>query len=178
MKYLVGLIFVLLLAAGGTYLVAGRMAPPSIAIEKPEKFVGAATPLQVAITAPDAATMSPIRIAFEQNGKETVLFSLDQPGKVQLKQEGTDVVRLTHEIGKQTIPDLKDGAARIIVTAGRPVVRGIRTVAATVSHDVQVRLERPRVSEPSSSSIVRRPTMWNRECSSGTSSIRGTRRPA
>jgi murein DD-endopeptidase MepM/ murein hydrolase activator NlpD len=146
MKYLVGLIFVLLLAAGGTYLVAGRMAPPSIAIEKPEKFVGAATPLQVAITAPDAATMSPIRIAFEQNGKETVLFSLDQPGKVQLKQEGTDVVRLTHEIGKQTIPDLKDGAARIIVTAGRPVVRGIRTVAATVSHDVQVRLERPRVS--------------------------------
>ncbi len=54
MKYLVGLVLILLVAAGGAWVVAGRMAPPSITIEKPEKFVGTATPLQITITAPDA----------------------------------------------------------------------------------------------------------------------------
>jgi murein DD-endopeptidase MepM/ murein hydrolase activator NlpD len=146
MKYLAGLVLLLLVAAGGTYFVAGRMAPPTIKIEKPEKFVGTATPLEVTISAPDAPSMKPIRVVLQQNGKETELFSLDQPGKAQIKQEGTETVRITHEIGKQTIPDLQSGAARIVVTAGRPVLRAIRTVQSTVAQDVQVRLERPRVS--------------------------------
>ena len=146
MKYLVGLVLILLVAAGGAWIVAGRMAPPAITVEKPEKFVGTATPLQVAITAPDAPTMKPIRVVFEQNGKQTPLFNLDEPGKGQIAQDGTDKVRITQEIGKQTIPDLQSGAAKIIVTAGRPVLRGMRTLETTVTHDVQVRLERPRVS--------------------------------
>jgi murein DD-endopeptidase MepM/ murein hydrolase activator NlpD len=146
MKYLVGLVLILLVAAGGAWIVAGRMAPPAITVEKPEKYVGTATPLQVAITAPDAPTMKPIRVVFEQNGKQTPLFNLDEPGKGQIAQEGTDKVRITQEIGKQTIPDLQSGAAKIIVTAGRPVLRGLRTLETTVTHDVQVRLERPRVS--------------------------------
>ena len=146
MKYLVGLVLLLLVAAGGAYVVAGRMTPPSIKIEKPEKYVGTATPLEVVIAAPDAPAMKPVRVVFEQNGKQTTLFSLDAPGKAQIKQEGTEAVRITHEIGKQTIPDLQSGAARIIVTAGRPVMRGMRTVEATASQDVQVRLERPRVA--------------------------------
>ena len=146
MKYLVGLVLLLLVAAGGAYVVAGRMPPPSIKIEKPEKYVGTATPLEVVISAPDAPAMKPLRVVFEQNGKQTTLFSLDEPGKAQLKQEGTEAVRITHEIGKQTIPDLQSGAARIIVTAGRPVMRGIRTVESTAAQDLQVRLERPRVS--------------------------------
>jgi len=146
MKYLVGLVLILLVAAGGAWIVAGRMAPPAITVEKPEKYVGTATPLQVAITAPDAPTMKPIRVVFEQNGKQTPLFNLDEPGKGQIAQDGTDKVRITQEIGKQTIPDLQSGAAKIIVTAGRPVLRGMRTLETTVTHDVQVRLERPRVS--------------------------------
>jgi murein DD-endopeptidase MepM/ murein hydrolase activator NlpD len=146
MKYLFGLVLILLLAAGGAYVVAGRMTPPHITIEKPEKYVGAATPLEVSITAPDAPAMKPLSVVLEQNGKQTTLFSLDQPGKAQIKQDGTDKVHITHEIGKQTIPDLQSGAARIVVTAGRPVMRGIRTVQSTASKDVQVRLERPRVA--------------------------------
>jgi hypothetical protein len=146
MKYLVGLVLLLLLAAGGAWVVAGRMAPPAIAIEKPEKFVGTASPLQITITAPDAPAMKPIRVVFEQNGKQTTLFSLEEPGKAQITQDGTDKVRITHEIGKQAVPDLQSGAAKIIVTAGRPVLRGMRTLESSASRDVQVRLERPRVS--------------------------------
>ena len=88
MKYLVGLVLILLVAASGAWIVAGRMAPPSITIEKPEKFVGTATPLQITITAPDAAQMKPITVAFEQNGKVTPLFSLEAPGKAQIAQDG------------------------------------------------------------------------------------------
>jgi murein DD-endopeptidase MepM/ murein hydrolase activator NlpD len=146
MKYLAGLILILLLIAGGTYFVAGQMSAPAIAIEKPDKFVGVSSPLEVAISAPNAASMNPMRIVLEQNGKQTPLFSLDSPGKAQIKQEGTDKVRIALEIGKQSIPDLQSGAARIIVTAGRPVVRGIRTLESTAARDVQVRLERPRVA--------------------------------
>ena len=146
MKYLVGLVLILLVAAGGAWVVAGRMAPPAITIEKPEKFVGTATPLQITISAPDAAMMKPIRVAFEQNGKVTQLFSLEEPGKAQIAQDGTDKVRITHEIGKQTVPDLASGTGRIVVTAGRPVMRNLRTLTTSASHDVQVRLERPRVS--------------------------------
>jgi hypothetical protein len=150
MKYLVGLVLLLLVAAGGAYVVAGRMTPPAIAIEKPDKFVGVATPFEVAITAPDAPMMKPVRVVFEQNGKQTTLFSLEEPGKATIKQEGSDTVRITHEIGKQTVPDLQSGAAKIIVTAGRPVMRGLRTLESTESRDVQVRLERPRVAVISS----------------------------
>ena len=146
MKYVVGLVLILLLGAGGAYLVAGRMAAPSIAIEKPQKFVGTSSPLEISISAPDAPGLTPIRVVFEQNGKQTTLFSLGEPGKARITQEGTDKVRITHEIGKQTVPDLQSGAARILVTAGRPVLRGLRTLESSASHDVQVRLERPRVS--------------------------------
>jgi murein DD-endopeptidase MepM/ murein hydrolase activator NlpD len=122
------------------------MAPPSITIDKPEKFVGMSTPLEITVSAPNAPSMTPLRVVFEQNGKQTQLFSLDDPGKAQIKQDGTDKVRITHTIGKQAIPDLQAGAARIVVTAGRPVVYGIRTVQSSAARDVQVRLERPRVS--------------------------------
>jgi len=146
MRYVLGLVVILALLAGGAFVVAGRMSPPTIAVEKPEKFVGTSTPLEVTISAPAAAATKPLRIVFEQNGKQTALFSLDQPGKAQIKQEGTDKIRITQEIGKQTIPDLQSGAARVVVTAGRPVMRGLRTVESTAARDLQVRLERPRVA--------------------------------
>src|ERR1700752_118815 len=146
MKYLVGLVLILLVAAGGAWVVAGRMTPPSIAIDKPEKFVGTATPLEITISAPDAPKMKPIRVVFEQNGKQTTLFSLDEPGKAQIAQDGSDKLRITQEIGKATVPDLQSGAAKILVTAGRPVMRGMRTVESSTSREVQVRLERPRAS--------------------------------
>jgi murein DD-endopeptidase MepM/ murein hydrolase activator NlpD len=87
-----------------------------------------------------------LRIALEQNGKETPLFSLEDPGKAQMKQEPPDRVRITGDIGKQSVPELQSGPARIVVTASRPVLYGIRTVQTTAARDVQVRLERPRVS--------------------------------
>ena len=54
MRFMLGLIVVLALAAGGVFIGAGRMAGPAIEISKPTKFVGTTSPLQVTVTAPGA----------------------------------------------------------------------------------------------------------------------------
>src|SRR5262249_50566256 len=53
---------------------------------------------------------------------------------------------VTATIIRDTVPDLQSGAGRIVVTAVRPVLYGLRTVQSTASHDVQVRLERPQIA--------------------------------
>jgi murein DD-endopeptidase MepM/ murein hydrolase activator NlpD len=149
MRFLLRAFLILLLlaalAAGGAYIAAGRMAGPSISIAKPEKFVGLSAPLEVVVTAP-AAKLSELQIVLDQNGKQTPLFTLADPAGAPMKQEAGDQVRITREIGKDSLPGLQSGAARIVVTAARRVLYGIRTVQATATHDVQVRLERPKVS--------------------------------
>ena len=144
MRYLFGLILVLALAAGGAWLVAGRMTSPAIEISKPDKFVGTASPLDVSVSSPNNE-LSALRIVFEQDGNQTPLYAMDQPGEVKTKQDGERIL-LSGEIGKKTVPQLKAGAARIVVTAARPVLYGVRTLQSTATRDVQVRLERPRVS--------------------------------
>ena len=147
MRYLLGLILIVALVAGGAYVVAGRQGGPSIQVEKPEKFVGASTPVEVAIGAPGGALKS-LKIVFDQNGKQTTLYEMTggQPSGEGIKLDGPDKLHITRTIGKQEIPDLKSGPARIVVTASRPVLRGFRTLTSSATHDVQVRLERPQVS--------------------------------
>lgn len=145
MRFLLGLVLILILAACGIFVAAGRMAGPSIAIAQPVKFVGAATPLEVAVGAP-GAKLEDLRIVLEQNGKQHTLFTLaDQKGST-VKQDGADKLLVTGGVGREQVPELASGPARILVTASRPVIYGIRTVASTAVKDVQVRLERPRVS--------------------------------
>jgi murein DD-endopeptidase MepM/ murein hydrolase activator NlpD len=138
------LILVAIVAAGGAYLYAGRMAGPAIEIAKPEKFVGVATPVEVVVTAPGAA-ISKLQIVLEQNGKQTPIYTKGDTTGPAPRTDGDRMI-ITRELGRQTVPDLKSGAARLIVTTARPVLRGIRTVESTVTRDLQVRLERPRVS--------------------------------
>jgi len=145
MRYLLGLVLVAALAAGGAYVYAGGLPGPGIEIVRPAKYVGQTGTVEVAVTAP-GAKLSSLQIAFEQNGKQTPLVSLAQPGEAQFKPEGTDKVRITQAIGRNTIPDLKSGPARIVVTAERPVLYGLRKTQATASHDVTVRLEKPTIA--------------------------------
>jgi murein DD-endopeptidase MepM/ murein hydrolase activator NlpD len=155
MRYLFALILIVLLAAGGAYVLAGRQGGPSIEIAKPEKFVGMSTPVEVAIGAP-AANLKTIKIVFEQDGKQTTLYAADN-GQVAgdgVKLDGPDKLRITRTVGKQTVPDLKTGPARILVTASRPVMRGLRTLESTATRDVKVRLERPQVSIVSSKHYI------------------------
>lgn len=146
MRFLLALIVIVVLAAGGAYVVAGHSVPPSITISKPEKFVGASTPMEVVVGAPEAR-LTAVRIELEQNGKRFPLYALGgDTGKAEVKPEGTDKLHITRDVGKSAVPELEAGSARIIVTASRPVLYGIRNVESTATRDVTVRLERPRVS--------------------------------
>ena len=144
MRYLLGLIVILLLVAAGAYVYAGRQGGPSIEIGKPDKFVGASTPLEVSVGAP-GGQLAALQIQLEQNGKQVPLYALGQAG-AEMKQDGPDKLKVTRDIGKNSVPELQTGAARITVTAARKVLYGMRTLTSTASKDVQVRLERPRVA--------------------------------
>jgi murein DD-endopeptidase MepM/ murein hydrolase activator NlpD len=144
MRYVLGFVLVVALVAGGVYVYAGRLAGPTIEIAKPTKYVGQTGTVEVAVTAP-AAKLTSLQIAFEQNGKQTTLVSLAQPGKADIKQDGADTVRITRTIERGAIPDLKSGPARIVVTAERPVLYGLRKTQSAASRDVTVRLEPPTV---------------------------------
>jgi murein DD-endopeptidase MepM/ murein hydrolase activator NlpD len=145
MRFLFALIVVLALAAGGAFLWAGRMAGPAIEISKPEKFIGQSTPLEVVVDTP-RGELSALRIALEQSGKQTQIGTLQDLAGDAMKQDGADRLRITKDVGKQSVADLQSGDARIIVTASRPVLYGVRKAETTVTRDVKVRLERPRVA--------------------------------
>jgi murein DD-endopeptidase MepM/ murein hydrolase activator NlpD len=142
-RFFLILILLAAVAAGGAWFVAGRMPGPAIQIAKPEKFVGTSTPVEVAVSAPSA--LSDLRVVLEQDGKQVSLFNLSEPGKAQTKQEGDKVI-VTHIIDRQSVPDLKSGAARLLVSAARPVIYGIRKAQSSAIRDLQVRLERPTVA--------------------------------
>jgi murein DD-endopeptidase MepM/ murein hydrolase activator NlpD len=145
MRYLLGLVLVVFLVGGGLFVYAGRLPGPSIQIDNPAKYLGQTGTVEVAITAPQARIAS-IQVAFEQNGKQTPLVSLAQPGNAEIKQEAPDRVRVTRAIGRGVIPDLKSGPARIVVTAERPVLFGLRKARSMATHDVTVRLEKPTIA--------------------------------
>jgi murein DD-endopeptidase MepM/ murein hydrolase activator NlpD len=145
MRFILGLIAALVLVAGGVFVAAGRMAGPSVEISQPAKFIGASSPLEVRVSAP-GANLKSLRIALEQNGKQHELFTLGDPKGATVKQDGADRLLVTGAVGKEKISELTSGTARVLVTASRPVVYGIRNVETQSSKDVQVRLERPRLA--------------------------------
>jgi murein DD-endopeptidase MepM/ murein hydrolase activator NlpD len=146
MRYLFGLILLAALAAGGAYIYAGTLPGPSIEIVKPEKFVGQQSTVEVTISAPGAQWTGDFQVAFEQNGKQTPLVSFAQPATAEIKPDGPGRVRITRRFGRDTIPDLKTGPAKIVVTADRPVLYGMRKATSTATRDLQVRLERPQIA--------------------------------
>ena len=153
MRFLLYLVLALLIGAGAAYVIAGRAGGPSIQISKPEKYVGTSTPVEVNVSVP-GGQLAAVKVAFYQTGKQTSVYeAAGQPSGEGVMVEG-DSIHITRTVGKQTVPDLQSGTGKIVVTASRKVLRGIRTLASSATRDVQVRLERPQVSIVSSKHYV------------------------
>ncbi|HEX5214621.1 MAG TPA: M23 family metallopeptidase [Vicinamibacterales bacterium] len=141
-----GVVVVLLLVVAlVAFVVAGSRPGPSIQIAKPEKLVGASTPVEIVVGTP-AADPSAVTIVFEQNGTRTTIPHLD-PKTVGVRDTGAAAgqTAVVGVVSRETVPMLASGAGRIIVSATRPVLFGLRTVASEVMRGVQVRLEKPRL---------------------------------
>ena len=145
MRWLLALLVVLLLACTGAYVAAGRGAPPQLTIDQPDRFVGQAGSLDVTADAPNAQ-FTKLAITLEQNGKSIPLFTLDGPQTASVTRIDRSHLRVSRPLGKQSVPELQSGPARIVVSATRPSFLKLRQLTSTASKDFQVRLEPPRIA--------------------------------
>jgi murein DD-endopeptidase MepM/ murein hydrolase activator NlpD len=144
MRITAAVVAVLVVAAAVVFWMASRAPAPAIQIDQPATVVGQEATLDVTLESPGSAFKT-IDITLEQKGRTIPLFSLATPAAAALKQETPDRVRLTRPIGRRAIPGLESGPARIVVTASRSVLRGLRTPQTTVTRDFQVQLTPPRI---------------------------------
>src|SRR3981189_812540 len=115
-RWLIGLVLVVLLAFGVASVIAGRGPPPHVAIEKPDRFIGQAGSLDVTADAPNAR-FTALTITLEQHGKTVPLFTLDGPQTATVTRVGGNQIHVSRPLGKQSVPELQSGAARVVVTA-------------------------------------------------------------
>jgi len=142
-RWFFGLLVLLVLAAGITYFLAGKADGPAIAINQPS-VVGQGGTLDVVIDAP-GAELRALSIQLEQKGRTFPILDLGSAPPGSIVKEGNRV-RVTHPVGKSSLPELESGPATIRVSAARPVLRGLRQVSAGASRDIQVQLTPPRLS--------------------------------
>ena len=144
-RILIVLVLVALIAGAGAWFVAGRAAGPAIEIRQPGAFVGQTATLELSVQAEDGA-FSRVDITVEQNGSAYPVFTLNQPAAAGVRQEAADTLFIMRPVGGEAIPELEEGAARIVVRAARPVLFGLREAESETAHDVTVRLQPPQVA--------------------------------
>ena len=145
MKKLFGFVVLLAIAAGIAWYAAGRASGPSIDIVSPTAAIGRSSQLSVAIRTPDGKLKS-VDVVLEQGASRVPLVTLTAADAAQLPRAANGAVTLTRPLGKEQDPQLTEGKARIIVTASRPVLFGLRQVSSTVTRDLAVRLTPPVLS--------------------------------
>ena len=138
------LLLLLLIGAGITYYFAGKAAGPAIAIQSPA-VIGQTGALDVTVDAP-GGQLDDLSIALTQGTQTFPVLSLANAPGGAIAHEGADRVHVKTVIGRKSQPDLRSGPAKIIVSATRPVLRGLRHASSQATRDVQVRLEPPRIS--------------------------------
>jgi hypothetical protein len=144
-RFLVFLILFAGLVGAGAWFWAGRMDGPTIEIRQPGEFIGQATMLELMVSSP-GGEFSSVQVTVEQEGRSFEVFDLAQPAQGSLKQDTAERIYVMRPVGKRAIGDLKEGQARIVVTASRPVLFGIRDAASTTTRDVKVRLQPPQAA--------------------------------
>ncbi len=151
-RLLGALLLLLAIGAGAVLYLSSRESAPTVTIEQPDRIVGQAGTLTVTARTP-AAKFKAFTITLEQNGQTTPLYTLDAAAP---PTTGPDTIRVSQPFGKQAVPSLRAGTARIVVSATRKSFLNLRTLTTTATKDVQVRLEPPRISVVSTHHYVNR----------------------
>jgi len=136
--FLIGVVLLAIVGGAGGWYMAGRQAGPTITITAPQKYVGRATAFAATVESETPVTQPEITI---EQGGQSMPFT---PEKVDWT--GTERVTVSGTIGKSAQPALASGPATITVTARRDVLFGMRQVSNSVTQEVEVRLDPPRVA--------------------------------
>ena len=116
------------------WFMAGREPGPTITIVTPEKFVGRATPVSITINSPTEISDAAFHV--DQNGKAVTINDMKS-------EPSGNTTKLTGTIDRD---GLVNGAAILTVNASRRTFYGLRKVTNTMTRDLTVRLDPPRVS--------------------------------
>jgi murein DD-endopeptidase MepM/ murein hydrolase activator NlpD len=135
------LALVVLAAFGVLAILSGHTA---LAVVPPVTMVGAATPVTVQVTNPHGVRS--LAAFVEQNGVRTQVFAQSAPATHFLWKRHDAPRSVSFEVGKNKVPQLKDGKARVEVEA---VSNDLLASSDSISWDVTVVLEPPRVSADS-----------------------------
>lgn len=136
--------------AGAAWFMAGREAGPAIEVKSPAKFVGQAGSLELFVDAP-AGRLTALTAVLTQGDQTIPIFSLDgasggaADAEAEVKQASSDRLWVIRPLGKTAQPAIVAGKATLTVTAARPVLFGFREAVSTVTRDLEVRLDPPRV---------------------------------
>ena len=136
-----------LLIAGGAlvFYYAGQEPGPLVQIEKPAAIGGG--PVALDVTVDSVGTrLRRLDVSVEQLGRVFPLFSLDDPGSARFGQETPDRIRVTQESPSSALAGLRDGPARLVVTASRGVLFGIRRADTVETRELAVRLTPPELA--------------------------------
>ena len=136
---------VLLAGAGLAYYYAGQEPGPLVKIEKPAAIGGG--PVAIDVTIDSLGTkLRRLDVSVEQQLRAFSLFSLDAPGEARFVQETADRIRVTRESPTSALAGLRDGPARLVVSASRDVLYGVRRVETVETRELPVRLAAPRIT--------------------------------
>src|SRR5262249_10827357 len=131
------LVLLLLIGVGVAYYFAGKAPGPGIAIQSPA-VIGQTGLLGVTVDAP-GGRLDDSSIVINQGTQNFPVMTLANAPSGAIVHDGADRLRIATMIGKKSSPDLKSGQARIVVTATRPVLRGLRHTSSEATRDLQVR---------------------------------------
>jgi murein DD-endopeptidase MepM/ murein hydrolase activator NlpD len=144
-RILIAIVLVAVVVAAGAWFQAGRAAGPAVEFRQPGAFDGQSTALELAVEA-EGGAFARVDVTLEQGDASYPVFTLNQPEAAEVRQEAADRLFIMRPIGAEAVPELVEGAARIVVRAARPVLFGLREAETVATHDVTVRLEPPRVA--------------------------------
>lgn len=133
------------LIVGGAYFVAGRAPAPLVEIHDPEQYVGQSSELNLSVEAPGGELLQ-VDVTIIQGETRAQLFSLGAPGEALIEQQTPDRIRIARELGRDDLPDFRQGHVTLTVTASRPVFYGLRQQSSTLSRELELRFDPPRLA--------------------------------
>lgn len=146
---------VLLIVAGGAiYYFAGQEPGPIVMIHGPSVMGSASATFDASVDMM-GTRLTRVEARLEQAGKQFTVFSLATPGDARFVQETPDRMRLTRAVTSSQFGGLKDGIARLVMTAERTVLFGLRKAESTAFRDVKVRLTPPSLTVVSTKHYVK-----------------------
>ncbi len=147
----IGALVVGLVIGGGiaVWVLAGRAEGPALDIMQPAAYIGRTASFVATADAP-GAEFTALEAYVEQHGTVHPLFSLDgtagAAAQAAVDMDTETRLRISRTFDRDTHPDLLPGPARVVVTATRPVLYGLRERTSEVSVDVTVRFDPPRLT--------------------------------